>query len=223
MRPCRWRVGETDPRLHKCVSFLILAGIIIAGWALDLATKRWALTYLANQAPIQIIPGWLELRYAENTAVAFSLFRFIPAGPRLIFILSLQGALLAILLALMYVWRAKRTARLVPLAVTIAGAAGNFHDRLVRGYVVDFVHVHYRNSWSYPIFNVADSLIFIGTVLMVLVLFRLPDAEATVWGQGAGGRDGAPDSALGSGSREPRRFGPGIDGDIDPASDPDKA
>jgi signal peptidase II len=67
--------------------------------------------------------------------------------------------------------------RLTPLALIMAGAVGNVQDRFMRGYVVDFVHVHWRDTWSFPIFNVADSLITVGGGLFLVLWLFHPEAK----------------------------------------------
>ena len=54
------------------------------------------------------------------------------------------------------------------LSLILGGAIGNVIDRLLHGYVVDFILVHYQNSWTFPAFNVADSAISIGAALLIL-------------------------------------------------------
>ena len=69
----------------------------------------------------------------------------------------------------------------MPLALILAGAVGNLMDRIMLGFVVDFVHVHWRDVWSFPIFNVADSLITVGWRLWIalsLFLARKREGKA---------------------------------------------
>ena len=56
----------------------------------------------------------------------------------------------------------------------IGGALGNVIDRLIHGHVIDFIQVHWQQSWYYPAFNIADSFICVGAALMVLDSFRQP-------------------------------------------------
>jgi len=59
-------------------------------------------------------------------------------------------------------------------AFIIGGALGNVIDRLIHGHVIDFIQVHWQQSWYYPAFNIADSIICVGAALMVLDSFRQP-------------------------------------------------
>ena len=72
-----------------------------------------------------------------------------------------------------------RPTLLVAVALLVAGIFGNLLDRLMRGYVVDFLQVHYRDTWQWPSFNVADSCICIAAVLLFLSAFQKAPAEKT--------------------------------------------
>jgi len=54
----------------------------------------------------------------------------------------------------------------------LSGALGNLSERIMRGYVIDFIHLHYYDRFSWPIFNVADILITFGGILLALLIFR---------------------------------------------------
>ncbi|MCL6615436.1 MAG: signal peptidase II, partial [Firmicutes bacterium] len=118
---------------------------------------------------IEIIPGFFELRYVENSAVAFSLLHSLPAGAREAVIYTFNGAAILGLLALLRHWWGKGPAGLLPLVAILSGAIGNLYDRLTYGHVIDFFHLHYRWRWSWPIFNVADLLICLGVGLLLVL------------------------------------------------------
>lgn len=153
--------------MRKKLAFL--TGLAIAGLLVDRLTKIRAMRYFAENPPLPLVKDLFELRYAENPAVGFSMLQFLPYGPRRWLVISITTVVLCALIWLTWRWRSKRTSALVPLALIIGGAAGNLVDRIGYGYVIDFLHLHYRNAWSWPIFNVADSLIFVGEVLFILV------------------------------------------------------
>jgi signal peptidase II len=134
----------------------------------DRVTKDAATTVLRDHAPISIVQGALDLTYAENRDIAFNLLSrlsvHVPAWTLTVFTLLALGALLMI-------W-ARRPLQIqlgqVGVALAFAGATGNALDRLSRGYVVDFIHLHY-----WPVFNVADALIVVGMVLVALSRLRM--------------------------------------------------
>jgi signal peptidase II len=81
--------------------------------------------------------------------------------------------LVAITGVLVYSWRtpANQTLLQVALSLILAGALGNLYDRVLYGYVIDFIEVYYR-TYRWPSFNVADSAITTGVGLLVLQIFR---------------------------------------------------
>lgn len=132
----------------------------------DHVTKHVAKADLQGHPPKPMLGSVLDLRYVENTDVAFNLMRAVPEktrGPLLLATGVLGCAVLLTLLA----WRPRRPAVQVALVLVAAGALGNTLDRVVRGYVVDFIHVPH-----WPVFNVADICVTAGAVLIVWVTAR---------------------------------------------------
>jgi signal peptidase II len=153
-----------DRRSGRPRTGLALA-IVLGVVALDVLTKVWAVHELAD-APVSIIGDTVDFRLARNTGGAFSLFQaFTP-------LLALLAIVVAFFLA-RAVRRADDTLLLVALSLVLGGALGNLIDRVfrspgfMRGAVIDFVHV---SEW--PTFNVADSAVTIGAILLVIWAFR---------------------------------------------------
>jgi signal peptidase II len=143
----------------------LAAGIVFAIVAFDLLTKAWAVRELAD-GPVSIIGDDVDFRLARNTGGAFSLFSaFTP-------VLAIVAGVVAFFL-IRTVRRTRDTLLVVALSFVLAGALGNLIDRIfrspgfLRGAVVDFAHI---GSW--PTFNVADSSITIGAVLVVVWSLR---------------------------------------------------
>jgi len=114
-------------------------------------------------------PMW-RMRYAENPGAAWGMFRGLGEGSRTLFFgIIVAGATVFILGYLRKVQPDQRFLQ-VALSCVLTGATGNFLDRLARGYVVDFVDWHWWNrpDLYWPTFNVADSLIVVGVVMLVL-------------------------------------------------------
>ena len=147
--------------LHYLIA---LAGILI-GVCLDQFTKYLAVLHLKGQAPLVLIDGVFQREYLENRGAAFGLFQ----GQRLFFFLS-AGVILAIVVWFyLRVPMERRYLVLRILAVLIvAGAIGNFIDRLRLGYVVDFF---YFCLIDFPIFNVADIYVTVSTFVLLFVMF----------------------------------------------------
>ncbi len=146
--------------LSLMLPWLILA--LVVG-VLDQFTKQLV---LANLHYGQVIPvtGFFDLVLVFNTGAAFS-FLAEHSGWQRWFFTVLALAVSGWLLTLMHHHRHER---LLPAAFVfiIGGALGNVYDRLVHGAVVDFLHFHYA-GWSWPAFNLADSAITVGVVLML--------------------------------------------------------
>ena len=148
------------------VAYLALAG---AAFMIDQSTKAWAIRRLRFGGDRSIIPDFLNLAYAQNTGVAFSMLDDQGDAGR--WGLSIV-AMVAGVLVLYFFWRTPRTDDRIlgALALLLAGIAGNVADRLRLGFVVDFIDVQF-GSWHYPTFNVADVAICVGAGLLILDVF----------------------------------------------------
>lgn len=147
------------------MAFIVTTLFIIA---LDQASKFAAIKFLMGQKPYVIIKDYFELRYVENYGAAFGILQ----EKRIFFILITS---IVILLMIYYYYKNFNSltglAKL-SLAFFLGGAIGNFIDRLRLGYVVDFLRVNLFKSYDFPVFNVADVFIVVGTILIVyIVLF----------------------------------------------------
>lgn len=140
----------------------------------DQATKQWMLD-LVFEPPrrLEVVPG-LDLVPVWNRGVSFGLFDSDSAAlPYL-----LAGVSIAVATGLAVWLHRAATRRLrIALALVIGGALGNVVDRFRFGAVVDFIDVHW-GAWHWPAFNVADSAITIGVLLVVLDSLIEPDGRA---------------------------------------------
>ena len=141
----------------------LIAGVALTVYALDQASKSWAVHRLSDGSTIDLV-GSLRFNLAFNSGAAFS--RGTGFGPLI--------ALLAIAIVLVLIWTSRSsTGRLtsVAMGLVLGGAVGNLSDRLLRegpggflgGAVVDFIDL----QW-WPIFNLADSAVVVGGILLVL-------------------------------------------------------
>lgn len=142
--------------------WLLLSALVIV---LDWETKRWASESLQLYRPQEIF-SWLNMTLAHNYGAAFSFLSDAGGWQRWMF-----SVLAGVVSLVLIVWliRLPRSEWLtgVSLSLIIGGAIGNLIDRIRLGYVVDFVDVFFRD-WHYPAFNVADSAITVGVVLLLL-------------------------------------------------------
>ena len=138
---------------------------------LDQLTKIWALQALRYAEPVPVIPG-LNWTLVYNRGGAFSLFHSAD-GWQTVFFLAVACTISVVLLA--WLWREPARGWLprVPIVMIIGGAVGNVIDRLRYGHVIDFIDV-YVSDWHWPAFNIADSAISVGVVLLLAyeVFFR---------------------------------------------------
>ncbi|WP_407650111.1 signal peptidase II [Halomonas rhizosphaerae] len=147
--------------MHRPLRWLWLALAVIV---LDLATKYAASAWLAYARPVEVLP-FFDLTLLHNTGAAFSFLAGHPGWQRWFFAIIAVGASIGLT-----VWmrrlRRDETLLAVSLALIIGGALGNLYDRLVHGYVVDFLSFHVA-GWYYPAFNVADIGITLGAIGLI--------------------------------------------------------
>ena len=156
--------AEAGARWREKAGFLLVA---LAVLALDQWSKWLVEAHLPHLSSVRVIPGLLNFTHVRNTGVAFGLFAAGGRGGDVhALALSLVGAL-ALAVVLVYFWRtpAHDQLLLVALALVLGGAVGNLTDRVAGGAVTDFVDV-YVGTYHWHTFNVADSAITIGLVLM---------------------------------------------------------
>ena len=148
------------------LKWLWLAFIAIV---LDFVTKQMAESLLNYAQPVYVLPVF-DLTLLYNKGAAFSFLANEGGWQRWFF------AVIAILIsAVLIVWLARLDTRkrfeACAIALVLGGAIGNLYDRLLLGYVVDFIVVHY-DRYYWPAFNVADSAICIGALMLVIDSFR---------------------------------------------------
>ena len=162
-----WRgiADQLAPPVRQSGSRLAAALIVVAVVVLDSATKIWAVHALSD-GPVYLVHFSIGFLLARNTGAAFSLVR--SATP----VLAVLAIGAAVVLARTVV-RTSDKLMVVGLSLFLGGALGNLVDRLtrfpgfLRGGVIDFVKV---GGW--PLFNLADSAITIGAVLVVIAVIR---------------------------------------------------
>ena len=156
---------------HLLLSLIALCSLLLA----DQYTKWLAISHLKGQEPFVIISRVLEFSYLENTGAAFSSF------------LGKQGFLitltsLVMIFLLIKYFQIPEGRRYFPMQITllliVSGGIGNLIDRIINGYVIDFI---YFVPINFPKFNVADIYITVGVaVLAFLLFFRCSDEDMEV-------------------------------------------
>ncbi len=148
--------------LDRPLNWLWLAVLI---YVADFYTKAWASTSLHYGQSIELLP-FLNWTLAHNSGAAFSFLHDAGGWQRWFFV----GIAVVVSIALI-IWMARlpRGSRWLPLslALLLGGAIGNLHDRIVQGYVVDFIHFHWAGM-SFPAFNIADCGITVGAIMLII-------------------------------------------------------
>jgi signal peptidase II len=155
-----------EPRPPRRAVILLSTAMVV--FALDLVTKVVALAQLEGKEPVRVLGGLVYLQIVRNPGAAFS----IATGMTWVLALVAIGVVVAIIWILP---KLRSTGWAVGLGLVLAGALGNLVDRFfrapgpLRGHVVDFVSLFGPDGEHWPVFNVADSSIVVGGILIVLL------------------------------------------------------
>jgi signal peptidase II len=144
----------------------MLSFVALPIFALDQLVKLYIVRHFKLFEQIDLVPHWLAVTYTLNSGAAFSLFATLPPAVRETMLNGLAAAAVVVL-GVLLARGARPPIVSAAFALIIGGAAGNLLDRVMRGRVVDFIYVHYY-TWSYPVFNIADSAITIGVAIILL-------------------------------------------------------
>jgi signal peptidase II len=148
---------------------IFLAAFVVS-LALDQVTKQLVSTMLTYADRVPVLEGFFYLTHVRNPGAAFGLFAESPEPLRKFLFIGV--ALLAIVLIISFYRGLAPGDRLSALALglILGGATGNLLDRLRHGEVVDFLHFVLWGGYIWPDFNIADSVIVVGVILLVLEL-----------------------------------------------------
>jgi len=159
--------------VKRLLPYLGLLGAVVV---LDQITKALVVARLGLHEYVPLIDGLLSISHVRNRGAAFGVLSDASLPHQHLLLAGLS--LLALVAIAFYFVRLPAEARLprLALALVLGGAIGNLIDRLRFGYVVDFVHVYWRDH-VWPDFNVADSAISVGVTLLVLDILLERRAE----------------------------------------------
>jgi len=145
--------------------------IALAVLLLDRITK-WAISQtIPLEDAVNVIPGFFRLTHLENTGAAFSLFADSPSPFRTTLLVGFSVAALAVVSVLLWKDRNRFHSGTLALSLILGGAIGNLWDRLSDGKVTDFLDF-YIGVHHWPPFNIADSAIVVGALLLLLRMLR---------------------------------------------------
>jgi len=145
--------------------YLFLISLFVL--ALDRVTKIAVARRLSLHNSISVIPGFFRIIHAENPGAAFGIFADSPSPLKVGLLIAFS--IIALLIVSVLLWKNSHTMTStgIGLALILGGAVGNLWDRLVSRHVVDFL-LFYLGPHQWPAFNVADSSIVVGAMLLVL-------------------------------------------------------
>ena len=145
------------------INALMVFFIVAIGIYLDQLTKDLAVRYLPIGKPYSVIDGLLNLSLVKNKGAAFGIGAGWSNFWRTAVFLVLSSAAVIFIFFLIYKSLKSSKFLIISLAMILSGAIGNVYDRLIQGYVIDFVEVDYK-GFNWPNLNLADSLIFVGVI-----------------------------------------------------------
>ncbi len=157
-------------RPHAMRRLYFLAALIVL--LLDRLTKWLVSDRIQLHESIPVIPGFFRLTHVQNRGAAFGLFADSPSEWKVAILVAFS--LIALIVVSALLWRNSHALSMTgtALALILGGAVGNLWDRVLAGHVVDFLDF-YVGTYHWPAFNVADSAIVIGALLLVgEILFK---------------------------------------------------
>ncbi|RZG76561.1 signal peptidase II [Acinetobacter sp. WCHAc060025] len=159
---------------------LMWLGLSVLAIIIDQWTKNIASTHLTYADPVPVLP-FLNWTLLHNYGAAFSFLSDAGGWQHYLFT-GLAG--IVSIIFIFWLMRMPKSTVVLPMAIALilGGAIGNLIDRISLGYVIDFIHVFYQNH-HFPAFNIADSAITLGTILLLIDTFflekkRIQNAES---------------------------------------------
>ncbi len=151
----------TNPHIRNLL-WLILSIIIII---LDQASKYFISHTLNYQQAVPILP-FFNLTLTHNAGAAWG-FLNIPGGLQRWLFIGIAAVVSIFLIVWIYRLKSNEKLAAIGLSLVLGGAIGNLWDRIIHGYVIDFIQVYYQH-WYFPDFNVADSAITLGAFFVII-------------------------------------------------------
>jgi signal peptidase II len=159
-------------KYHFLIAALVVVFDRLAKWVVD--------KNIALHESVAVVPGFFHLTHVENRGAAFGLFAESPSEWKIAVLVLFSLVALVVVSALLWKNSHVMSTTGVGLALILGGALGNLWDRLVSGQVVDFLDF-YVGNYHWPAFNLADSAIVVGALLLVTeILFSKSPSEQKV-------------------------------------------
>ena len=155
---------------------LVYLGVSLAVVVLDQITKAIVAARIPLHDTIPVIRGFFDLTHVKNSGAAFGLFASLSSPARATILTAVAGGVFLAVLAWSLTSPVTLTRQQTALALVQGGAVGNLIDRVRFQSVTDFLRF-YVDRWEWPSFNVADSAISVGVVLLAWNIWRHPQKE----------------------------------------------
>lgn len=152
---------------------IIIAALVVL---FDQMSKWLVAQKIALHDGVDVVPGFFRLTHVQNQGAAFGLFSDSTSEWKVAMLILFSVAALAVVSALLWKNGNAMNATAVALSLVFGGALGNLWDRVSSGRVIDFLDIYY-GSHHWPAFNVADSAIVIGALLLLSEIFMAPQEE----------------------------------------------
>lgn len=152
----------------KYLYLLVIVGLLVA---LDQLVKLYVHTQFRLGESLTVVPGFFNVTYVRNFGAAFGFLADSHPAFREMFFLAMPPIALIIILLILRGVPDRDTKQIIALSSIFGGAIGNYIDRLRFRYVIDFLDFHIGGRWSWPAFNIADSAIVGGVILLLILMF----------------------------------------------------
>ncbi|MGZ3650714.1 MAG: signal peptidase II [Bdellovibrionota bacterium] len=160
---------------RKYLILLSTNGLVLA---LDQITKNAVVARFRLGESLPLVSNFLSLTRVHNVGAAFGLLATLPSNLRDPFFFLVPGLTLAVIFFVFYRLRDNQSISTYALAMIVGGALGNLADRIRLGFVIDFLDFHWKSGWHFPAFNVADSAITLGVMLLLAAMLQEKDTDA---------------------------------------------
>lgn len=159
---------------RKYLILFSLCGLVLS---LDQLSKYMAKSLIGASAEFEVLPGFLRFVNVENNGFAFGLLKKAPSHLQDIFFIAVPVFALILILLIFIKLRDGQMLTSIALTCILGGAVGNLLDRVKFGFVIDFLDIHFQDSYHFPPLNIADLSIVIGVALMFFATIKQPEKE----------------------------------------------
>ncbi len=161
----------------KLIYLFTITGVLVA---VDQITKIYVQTHFQLGESSVVIANFFNLTYVQNPGAAFGFLARSPDIFRENFFLAIPPLAMLLILYFLKTVRDNDHIQILALSLVFGGALGNYIDRLRVGYVIDFLDFHIQHRYSWPAFNVADSAIVCGIIVLFILSFKKDNPKRPV-------------------------------------------